>query len=106
MSRVDFIRGNTPRVYIELRNSEKALVDPATLSFKFRADGIEETTYSYGTDSELVRDSLGIYYALLYLDTNEMKNRYMCRWTGTDSNGNNFAEEIVLDTHSFYQERS
>ena len=103
--RSDFIRGNTPRVYIELRNSEKALVDPDTLSFKFKADNIEEVKYIYGTDDEIVRESLGVYYALLYLETEALKNKYFCRWEGMDTSGNRFAEEIVLDTHSFYQEQ-
>jgi hypothetical protein len=105
MPRSNFVRGNTPRVYIELLDADKQPVDPTTLIFKYQAEGVQETVLTYGVDAAIVRESTGKFYALLYLDTDAISNKYFCRWEGTGVLGVNIAAEIVIDTSSQYREQ-
>jgi hypothetical protein len=38
------------------------LVDPSTIQFKFKTPAGATTTYTYGTDAQLVKDSTGQYH--------------------------------------------
>jgi hypothetical protein len=44
------------------KDADGDLADPTTVSFSFRNDDGEVTTYLYGTDTEIVRDSIGKYH--------------------------------------------
>lgn len=67
MSCEDYIVGQRPRFDFQIRD-DHVLTDPTTLTFKFeKPDGVE-TTYIYGTDAELVRDSVGKFHVELTLD--------------------------------------
>lgn len=42
------------------------VVDPTAVLFRFVSpNGVTDTTYTYGVDSQLVRDSAGVYYVLV-----------------------------------------
>ncbi len=44
------------------RSSEGVVADPDTVSFSFRNGDGDVTTYVYGTDAEVVKDSVGNYH--------------------------------------------
>lgn len=54
--------------------------DPTTLTLRIKAPGGTETTYTYGTDAALVKDSVGVYH-LDYLPP--VAGGYTYRWAGT-----------------------
>ena len=54
--------------------------DPTGVVFKFQDPSGNETTYTYGTDSELVKDSVGNYH--VDVDTDEVGYWYY-RFEGT-----------------------
>lgn len=50
------------RHLLTVRNAANDLVDPDTLTFKYKEPSGAVTTLVYGTDPEVVRESLGIFY--------------------------------------------
>lgn len=54
--------------------------DPATLTFRIRADGTGDvTTYEFGTDAELVKDSTGDYHVdWLITESGKHFYRFQC----------------------------
>lgn len=54
--------GALVRLTCLVKNSSSTLIDPGTLTFKVAAPDGEVTTYVYGTDAELARDSLGTFH--------------------------------------------
>lgn len=44
-------------------------IDPTVVMFKFHAPGGAVTTYTYGTDAQLIRDGVGLYHIVLTLAT-------------------------------------
>lgn len=71
--------GDAPRFSVTFE-VDGAVQDPTTLRFKFKEPGGTETTYIYGTDAELVRDSAGAYHVDLALNTAGV---WHVRWVGT-----------------------
>ena len=57
------------RITAEFRDNNEDLADPTTIEFSYRVDQGAITEYKYGEDVEVVRDSLGVYYVDLTLDT-------------------------------------
>jgi hypothetical protein len=51
----------TVRTEAEFYDVEGNLVDPVPLTFKFKTPGGVITTYTYGTNAQIVRRSLGRY---------------------------------------------
>lgn len=45
------------------KDDADVLTDPTTVRLKWRRHGGATTTWVYGTDSEIVRDSVGLYHA-------------------------------------------
>ena len=55
--------GQQVRLTATFRNASDALTDPTTVTAKIiHIDDKTVDTYVYGTDAELVRSSLGVYY--------------------------------------------
>ena len=54
--------GDLERVQGTFRNSSGTLIDPTTVTFKARNPAGTITTYVYGTDSQVVKDSTGVYH--------------------------------------------
>lgn len=69
-------KGDLVRCSAEFRDplDDDALVDPATVRFKFETPAGVETTYVYGTDAQLVKESTGVYYV-------ELNANAAGRWT-------------------------
>jgi hypothetical protein len=57
------------RISVEFRDNNEDLADPTTIDFSYRVDHGAITAYEYGEDAEIVRDSLGVYYIDVLLDT-------------------------------------
>ena len=55
--------GDSIRCSVEFKaRSTGTLTDPSVVTFKFKNPAGTETTYVYGTDAELVKDSTGMYH--------------------------------------------
>ena len=64
-----YFKGQILRIGVEFRDNNEDLADPTTLTFKWKIDLGTTSTYIYGTDPEVVKDSLGVYYVDLTLTT-------------------------------------
>jgi hypothetical protein len=71
MSCYDFIEGQLARFSFETRNASKALADPATFTFAFEKPSGTVTTWVFGTNLEIVRDSVGKFHVDLTMDEPE-----------------------------------
>lgn len=74
-------RGTRVRVSVVFTDVNGASVDPTTVRVKWRAPGGAATTWTYGTDAEVVRDSAGNYHA--DLDTSTAPGIWRYRWEST-----------------------
>jgi hypothetical protein len=54
--------------------------DPTTVKLVWRRRGSPPTTWVYGTDTEVVRDSAGTFHASIPIDR---PGKYYFRWVGT-----------------------
>lgn len=54
--------GDLVRLSAEFRDIAGALVDPSTVTFKVKPPGGDVVAYVYGTDPEVVRDSVGAFH--------------------------------------------
>lgn len=57
------------RCRAEFRNTSDVLTDPTSVVFKFKNPAGTITTYTYGTDVELVKENTGIYYVDIDIDS-------------------------------------
>ena len=57
-----YARGTSVQVSVEFLDLSKAAFDPATVICQIKTPAGTETTYTYGDDDELVRDSAGKYH--------------------------------------------
>jgi hypothetical protein len=57
------------RLQATFKNAALTLTDPTTVSIKLTLPDRSVTTYVYGTDSEVVKDSTGVFYLDLICDT-------------------------------------
>lgn len=55
-------KGDLVRCSASFTTSAGAAVDPTVITFKFKTPGGTTTTYTYGVDAELVKDSVGNYH--------------------------------------------
>lgn len=89
MARVIFADGSIVRARVTYTDPDTGVVtDPAGVSVVIRAPDGTKTTYIYGTDNELVRESAGVYHVLITLS---QVGTYKWKWTGTAS------EQAVVD---------
>lgn len=72
--------GDLLRVTGTFTNSAGTVQDPTVVKFAFKNPAGSVTTYTYGTDAELVKSSTGIYY----VDVNcSSAGTYFVRWYST-----------------------
>lgn len=72
------------------------VIDPNEVSVIVRSPDGALTTYEYGTDAQLVRTGVGLYYVLITLAA---VGTYKWKWTGTAS------EQAVVDYDECDSER-
>lgn len=70
------------RATVEFRDVDGALADPPTVKVHWRdPDGLV-TSYTYLTDDEVIRDSLGIFHMDNVVGT--PRGKWWVRWEGVD----------------------
>jgi len=62
------------------RNNAGALADPTTVTLRHTEPSVAAVNYVYGTDLEVVRESLGIFYVDYVADA---VGEHKWRWKGT-----------------------
>ena len=64
LSSEEYDRGDRIRLTATIRDLENdnVLVDPDTLEFTILEPDASTTTYVYGTDAEVIRDSVGVFH--------------------------------------------
>ena len=72
--------GDTARVTGLFYDSSSTLADPGTLTFTFMDEEGNTTTYTYGTDAELVKSTTGTFYVDVVFDAHGM---WFYRWEAT-----------------------
>ena len=70
----------TLQLKITFRDQDDVLTNPTTVKFKTRTPAGTETTYTYGTDAEVERESTGLYLASVVPDE---AGRWFFRWETT-----------------------
>lgn len=80
MTTTQFDIGDELRVSVRFYDSDDVDRDPTVVTFKLKNPSEELTTYVYGTDPEVVKDSVGNYHFDLIV---EDSGRYHYRWEGT-----------------------
>lgn len=73
-------RGDLVRCAGAFANAAGTPIDPAVVRFEFTAPDGVVTTYTYGTDAQLVRDSLGIFRVDLNATA---RGTWLYRWFST-----------------------
>ena len=61
-------------------NASGVLTDPTTVSLRWRVAGGVETTWVFGTDAQVVKDSVGVYHADIPVT---LPGLHYFRWAGT-----------------------
>ena len=80
-----YARGQLVRCSVQFVNKTSgAAVDPATVSFEYRVGSGSVTTYVYGTNNQLVKDSTGNYH--VDLDTSSASGDWYWRFSSTGVN--------------------
>lgn len=74
-----YLVGQQIRITVRFAASD-TLTDPTAIIFKFKKPNGTITTYTHGTDAQLVKDSTGIYHVDLTLDA---EGEWAYRWEGT-----------------------
>lgn len=54
--------GDAVRCRVEFKDTSDSFIDPTTVTFKLKLPSGSTTTYVYGTDAQLVKDSTGKYH--------------------------------------------
>ena len=68
MSSTTYDKGDLLRLSASFTDEDGDAVDPSTVTFKVKV-GSTTTSYVYGTDDEVGKDSVGNYHADISLDT-------------------------------------
>lgn len=62
-------KGDVVRCSVEFRNNSEVLSDPSVVTFKVKNPAGTVTTYVYGTDIAVVKDSTGMYHVDIEIDS-------------------------------------
>jgi len=73
--------GNLVKVKATFKDEHNEKGDPATVQVAVKEPSSTVTTYVYGTDPELVRESMGVYYILI--DTTDNAGEWQFVWNSS-----------------------
>ena len=73
--------GNLIKVRATFKDDTQVKMDPTVVTLHVKNPADTETSYVYGTDPEVVRESQGVYYMLL--DTTAQPGEWMFVWNST-----------------------
>lgn len=89
-------KGDLVRSSVAFLNASSVATDPTTITVKVEDPSQNESTYVYGTDADVVKDSTGNYH----LDvTPDETGTWVVRWIGTGT-------VAQVDEDPFYCKRS
>lgn len=77
-----YVKGELVRVSMAYTDTDGDAIDPSTVSIRIKPPSGTRVTYVYGTDAELVKDSVGNYHVDLSL-AEDGEYRYYAWSTGT-----------------------
>jgi hypothetical protein len=87
---------NVVRVSVTFKDAAGVLADPTTVKLRVKIGSAEPSEYVYGTDSEVMRDSAGLYHADLAVNA---PGTWRYKWLGTGT-------VTAADENSFKVERA
>lgn len=73
-------------------NDSDAAYDPTTVTCTVTAPNSDDTTYAYGTDSELTKTSTGVYQLLFDADAG---GDWYVRWYGANTDAKVTEQDVV-----------
>lgn len=90
MAKESFQKGSKPVIRVSFTDPDNdgAAIDPSTVSIRVKAPDDTVSTFTYATDPEVEKESVGNYVFRLLLD---QEGTYHWKWTGTTSN-----KQVVL----------
>jgi hypothetical protein len=95
-------QGTTLRVPVAYSDSNGVDVDPTTVTFKLMAPDRTTTTYVYGTDAQVVKESVGDYYVDV---VPTQAGRWWYQWLSTGTGTATATEgNFVVQTSVFYDD--
>lgn len=83
---------------VSFTDSDVTPSDPITVVLKLRSPNGQLSTYTYGTDANVTKQSAGNYSATV---TPNCAGRWFTRWEGTDAGGN-----VIVIEDNFNVQRS
>lgn len=90
------------RLEANFRNDEGTDVDPTTVAIRVLSPSKVETTYTYGTDAEVTKSSVGDYAADI---TPDESGRWHFRWQTTGSGTTlAFEGDFIVQASPFYDD--
>lgn len=79
---LNYFQGSSIRLKATFKDASAAVADPTTITVAIETPDGSVSSYVYGTDAEIVRDSTGIYYIDVVVDTPDTWS-YSFAGTGT-----------------------
>ncbi len=64
----DIERGDSKTITATFRNRSDVITDPTAVTFEVRLPSGAVTTYTYGVDTAVVKDAVGVYHLAQVLD--------------------------------------
>jgi hypothetical protein len=108
MANVGVVVGSSPRIRVRFRTSDNNPVDPTTVKFKYQDSEFNETSYTYGIGTSIVKSDTGNYYCdvPVTLPDGFDRGKYFCKWEAFDANGVGLAApEVILEVSTRYPTR-
>lgn len=90
--------GDKLRITATFKDSSRVNADPDAVNFRFRKPDETETKYEYGTDAQIVRLSVGVYYVDLPLDA---AKEWFYRWEAVGNFACAIEKPIQVDSTYF-----
>lgn len=89
--------GDKLRITITFRDVDRVISDPTTVRFLVKKPSGIESTYTFGVDSEVVREKVGVYHFDLPFDA---ADEWTYRWEALGDAAGAFEKTLqVVDTH-------
>jgi hypothetical protein len=95
--------GTAVKVSVAFTDIDDAAFDPATVTCEVQAPGQDagaKTTYTFGTDAALVKDSTGSYHLWIATDT---VGPWVYGFVGIDSDGHEIANDATFDVETNFR---
>ena len=94
MAKDRFQKGTTVNCRVTFTDPDNAdtVVDPTSVTFKYQSPDLTVTSYVFGTDAQVVKESVGKYLVRLLLD---QEGTFRYRWVAATSTGGTVFNDSV-----------